>query len=74
MSDKRFRIAFSFAGDTKRDFVAEVAAILSKRFGEDSILCDKYHQAEFSRSDLAFHLPDLYEKESARAILRECES
>lgn len=58
MSAKRFRIAFSFAGE-KRKFVAEVAAILAERFGKDKILYDKYHNAEFSRSDLAFYLPDL---------------
>ena len=51
MSAKRFRIAFSFAGE-KRDFVAQVAAILAKRFGEAAILYDKYHEAEFSRGDL----------------------
>jgi hypothetical protein len=33
MSAKRFRIAFSFAGE-KRDYVSKVAAILAKRFGE----------------------------------------
>jgi len=32
MSKKRFRIAFCFAGE-KREFVAEVAAILAQRFG-----------------------------------------
>ncbi len=42
MSDKRFRIAFSFAGE-KRDYVAKVAAILAQRFGELAILYDKYH-------------------------------
>ncbi|HLG17393.1 MAG TPA: SUMF1/EgtB/PvdO family nonheme iron enzyme [Blastocatellia bacterium] len=71
MSDKRFRIAFSFAGE-KRDFVAEVAAILSKRFDKGKILYDKYHQAEFSRSDLAFYLPDLYEKESDLVVAVFC--
>ncbi|MDX2043834.1 MAG: tetratricopeptide repeat protein [Acidobacteriota bacterium] len=40
---KRFRIAFSFAGE-KRDFVAEVAAILAKQFGQDAILYDKFHE------------------------------
>ena len=59
MDDRRFRIAFSFAGE-KRSFVKDVAAILAKRFGEDKILYDKYHKAEFSRSDLAFYLPTLY--------------
>ncbi len=71
MSAKRFRIAFSFAGE-KRDFVAEVAGILAKRFGEAAILYDKYHQAEFSRSDLAFYLPDLYEKEADLVVAVFC--
>lgn len=35
-----------------------VAARLADRFGEEKILYDKYHNAEFSRSDLAFYLPD----------------
>src|SRR5437764_7324921 len=71
MSKKRFRIAFSFAGE-KRDFVAQVAAILAEKFGEDKILYDKYHNAEFSRSDLAFYLPDLYEKEADLVVAVFC--
>ena len=43
MSVKRFRIAFSFAGE-KRGYVAQVAAILAQRFGEAAILYDKYHE------------------------------
>jgi len=53
---KRFRIAFSFSGD-KREFVAEIAAILARNFGEDRLLYDKYHEAEFARSDLACGYP-----------------
>ncbi|MFT5125367.1 MAG: hypothetical protein ACI9TH_003772 [Kiritimatiellia bacterium] len=34
---KRFRIAFSFAGE-KRDFVKQVADLLAERFGENKIL------------------------------------
>ena len=49
MNDRRFRIAFSFAGE-KREFVAKVAAILAQSFTEDKILYDKYHKAEFSRA------------------------
>ncbi len=63
MSSKRFRIAFSFAGET-RDFVAQVAAILAERFGEDAILYDKYHEAEFARHDLGIILPELYGEQS----------
>jgi tetratricopeptide (TPR) repeat protein len=68
---KRFRIAFSFAGE-KREFVAMVARILADRFGEDRILYDKYHNAEFSRGDLAFYLPDLYEKDSDLVVAVFC--
>lgn len=68
---KRFRIAFSFAGE-KRKFVAEVAGILAKRFGKDRILYDKYHTPEFSRSDLAFYLPDLYEKDADLVVAVFC--
>jgi tetratricopeptide (TPR) repeat protein len=71
MSTKRFRVAFSFAGE-KRDFVSQIAGILAKRFGEAAILYDKYHQAEFSRSDLAFYLPDLYEKEADLVVAVFC--
>ncbi|MEM9567475.1 MAG: hypothetical protein AAF974_04135 [Cyanobacteria bacterium P01_E01_bin.34] len=60
---KRFRIAFSFAGE-KRGFAEELAAILAKQFGEDKILYDKYHEAEFARYDLGIYLPKLYSEES----------
>jgi len=63
MSTKRFRIAFSFAGE-KRDFVAKVAAILAQRFGEAAILYDKFHEAEFARHDLGIYLPKLYGEQS----------
>jgi len=71
MSDKRFRIAFSFAGE-KRDFVAEVAVLLAKQFGADAILYDKFHSAEFSRSDLAFYLPDLYREKADLVVVVFC--
>jgi tetratricopeptide (TPR) repeat protein len=70
-SGKRFRIAFSFAGE-KRDFVSEVADTLAERFGKAAILYDRYHQPEFSVSDLAFALPDLYEKESDLIVAVLC--
>ena len=60
---KRFRIAFSFAGE-KRDYVAQVAAVLARQFGEEAILYDKYHEAEFARYDLGIYLPKLYGEQS----------
>lgn len=62
-SKKRFRVAFSFAGE-KREFVAATAVILAELFGEDQILYDKYHEAEFADADLAFNLPDLYKNDA----------
>ena len=56
---KRFRVGLSFAGE-KRPFVAQVAALLAKQFGESSILYDKFHEAEFARYDLSVYLPRLY--------------
>jgi hypothetical protein len=60
---KRFRIAFSFAGE-KRPFVEEVAHILADRFSEEAILYDKFHEAEFARHDLGIYLPKLYGEQS----------
>ncbi len=68
---KRFRIAFSFAGE-KREFVEKVARILAARFGEDKILYDKFHEAEFARRDLAIYLPELYHKESDLVVVVAC--
>ena len=59
VSTKRFRIAFSFAGE-KRDFVKQAADSLAKQFGQEKILYDKYHEAEFARYDLGVYLPKLY--------------
>lgn len=60
---KRFRIAFSFAGE-KREFVAKAARILADRFSEDGILYDKFHEAEFAVFDLGIKLPKLYGEQS----------
>ena len=70
-SRKRFRVALSFAGE-KRDFVAQVAALLAARFTEATILYDKYHEAEFGRRDLGFYLPDLYRDQSDLVVVVVC--
>ncbi len=68
---KRFRIAFSFAGE-KRDFVAKVTDLLAPEFGKKKILYDKFHEAEFARRDLGIYLPELYHKESDLVIVVVC--
>ncbi len=70
-TNKRFRVAFSFAGE-KRPFVADVANILAERFGEAAILYDKYHEAEFARRDLGIYLPELYHNESDLVVVIVC--
>ncbi len=71
MCDKRFRIAFSFAGE-KRPFVKEVADIFAKRFDQSAILYDKYHEAEFARNDLSIYLPNLYNRDSDLVVVVVC--
>jgi hypothetical protein len=70
-SPKRFRVAFSFAGE-KRAFVAKVAAILARRFGKRTILYDKFHEAEFARARLGRYLPKLYHDESDLVVVVFC--
>ena len=71
MDTKRFRIAFSFAGE-KREFVKQIADLLAKRFGEEKILYDKFHEAEFARNDLSIYLPNLYNRESDLVVVVVC--
>lgn len=68
---KRFRIAFSFAGE-KREFVKQAADLLAKQFGPEKILYDKYHEAEFARSNLGIYLPNLYNLESDLVVVVVC--
>jgi|APLak6261659701_1056019.scaffolds.fasta_scaffold00077_2 hypothetical protein len=69
----RFRIAFSFAGE-KREFVEKTAQILAQRFGEEKILYDKFHEAEFARFNLGIYLPQLYGEQSELIVPVLCEN
>jgi hypothetical protein len=62
-SRRRFRVSFSFSSEI-RNFIGEVAKILAERFGEQAILYDRFHEAEFARSDLAFYVPHLFAEET----------
>lgn len=63
----RFRVSLSFSGE-QREFVSLVANELAATFGQDAILYDKYHEAEFSRARLNRHLPKLYHDQSDLAV------
>ena len=47
----------------------QVAGYLAAAFGEDRVLYDKYHDAEFARVDLDVYLPNLYRKESELLVV-----
>ncbi|MDT4328924.1 SAV_2336 N-terminal domain-related protein [Methylomonas sp. MV1] len=72
-NSKRFRVAFSFSGE-KRQFVEQTARILAERFGEEQILYDKFHEAEFARYDLGIYLPKLYREQSELIVPVLCEN
>jgi len=55
----RFKVGLSFPGEN-RDFIRDIADILSKSYGQDQIFYDEYHQAELARLDLDINLGDLY--------------
>jgi tetratricopeptide (TPR) repeat protein len=63
VTEKRFRIAFSFAGEV-REFVEKTANILAAQFGQDKILYDKFHESEFARWNLGIYLPKFYGEQS----------
>src|ERR1043165_3560856 len=68
---KRFRVALSFPG-SKRDYVEAIAEGLAKGFGEERILYDRFHPAEFANPDLAFKLPALYADDSDLVVAILC--
>lgn len=70
-SSKRFAIALSFPGE-RRDFVEQVASYLAGQVGQERVLYDKYHEAEFARPDLDVYLPNLYSTESKLIVIFLC--
>src|SRR5271165_5548923 len=69
---KRFKIALSFPGE-HRAFIAQLAEELAVAVGKDSVLYDKYHEAEFARPNLDTHLPNLYRAQSELIAIFLCE-
>ena len=60
---KRFNVALSFPGE-HREFVSKVAECLAETLKPETILYDKFHEAEFARINLNVYLPNLYRTES----------
>lgn len=70
-SEKRFLVALSFPGEY-RVFVADVARLLSRRFGRSRVLYDKFHEAEFARPSLDTYLQHLYHDQSQLVVVFLC--
>lgn len=68
---KRFVVALSFPGE-RREFVAIVANRLASEFGQERVLYDKFHTAEFARPNLATYLQNLYHDESELVVVFLC--
>lgn len=66
-STPRFLISLSFAGEI-RDFVEQVAERLAELFGQEKVLYDRFHEAEFSIARLNRYLPKLYHDETELAV------
>ena len=51
LSDYRFSVAISFAGDNKRSIVRAVATILRDKLGEGRVFFDEWFEAELAGHD-----------------------
>jgi hypothetical protein len=67
----RFRIALSFPGE-RRQIVQQVAERLAASLGQEHVLYDVYHEAEFARPNLDTHLQRLYHDESELIVVFLC--
>jgi len=68
-NELRFAVALSFRGGKYRNFVKKVADELARHVGEERVLYDHFHKAEFARSDLGTHLPKLYVDKSDLVVV-----
>lgn len=71
LKSPRFKIALSFPGE-HRQRVEKIAQALAVRLGEESILYDRWHRAEFARPNLDVYLPELYHKHSLLLVFFFC--
>ncbi|MDQ2844052.1 MAG: TIR domain-containing protein [Acidobacteriota bacterium] len=67
----RFQIALSFPGEF-RDRVLRVAEALAVIVGQDRVLYDQWHRAEFARPNLDVYLPKLYHEQSCLLVFFLC--
>jgi hypothetical protein len=59
MTNKRFKVALSFAGE-RRDYIAQVAELLASELGKDKVFYDAWYKAELARPNLDVYLQTIY--------------
>lgn len=62
-SNKRFRVALSFAGED-REYVEQIAVLLSAELGKDRVFYDLFHESELYGQDLDQYLLNIYRQHS----------
>ena len=67
----RFQIALSFPGG-HRPRVEKIASALAGVVGQEKVLYDKWHRAEFARPNLDLYLPKLYHEQSRLLVFFLC--
>ncbi|AVZ29546.1 SUMF1/EgtB/PvdO family nonheme iron enzyme [Nodularia spumigena] len=68
MTDLRFRVGLSFAGES-RDFVGQVANELAMEWGRQKIFYDNFHEAELAILNLDKHLQNIYHKQCDLVVI-----
>ena len=74
LSDYRFSVAISFAGDNKRSIVRAVATILRDKLGEGRVFFDEWFEAELAGHDANTVLQTIYQKSSYLVVTCVCQS
>ena len=74
LSDYRFSVAISFAGDNKRSIVRSVATILRDKLGDGRVFFDEWFEAELAGHDANIVLQTIYQKSSYLVVTCVCQS
>jgi hypothetical protein len=72
ISDYRFEVAISFAGDNKRDFVRRVAELLRDKLGDGKVFFDEWFVTELAGPDAQFVLQSIYREKTFLVITCVC--
>ena len=70
---RRFAVGLSFPGEARKR-VAAIAKLLATALGQNHVLYDKFHEAEFARPNLDVYLQNLYHDEVTLNVVLLCEA